>query len=107
MLKKVWKSFTGFFFAPKLNDVQPAIHNRGITVLNDTNKHQNNAENIALAELQLQRDALQKNLIVMHRTMLVALFAVLVSVILGIYAVKSKPNVTVKVYEQKTIQTTN
>jgi len=72
-----------------------------------TSKHETNVENISLSELRLQRDALQKNLIIMHRTMLIALLAVLVSIALGIYAVTSKPNVKVKVYEQKTIQTSN
>lgn len=107
MLKKLAENIKSFFKAPRLNEIQPAIHDRGIVMTTAQNKHNNNMENIALADLQLQKDALQKNLILMHRTMLVALFAAIISLILGVYAVVSKPHVKVEVYEQKTLQKTN
>ncbi|OGL36114.1 hypothetical protein A3A68_00350 [Candidatus Saccharibacteria bacterium RIFCSPLOWO2_01_FULL_48_13] len=107
MFNKLWRSVKEFFTPPRLEDVQPALHDRGPSDMTHTSKHETNVENISLSELRLQRDALQKNLIIMHRTMLIALLAVLVSIALGIYAVTSKPNVKVKVYEQKTIQTSN
>lgn len=96
-----------------LNHVQPALREGFAMIGDEANRRAENMQNIALADLQLQRDALQKNLVVMHRTMLVAFFAVLVSILLGIYAIKSKqtidiqPRIEVHLDEQKTIRASN
>jgi hypothetical protein len=69
-----------------------------------------NQEAIAIATFELQKEALQQNLIIMHRTMLIAFFAVLIALTIGIVTVvvtvMHRPDITVKVYSQKTIQTT-
>ena len=65
------------------------------TASKDT-KHEENMESIAVATLEHQKDAAQKNLIILHRSVLVALFAAIVAVILGVIAIASKPTIIVK-----------
>lgn len=77
--------------------------------------HRHNIEEIAKTGLDVQKDAFQQNLIVQHRTMIIALAAVVVSILASTAAivvalthdtnVTLKPNITVKVYEPKTSQT--
>lgn len=97
MPKKLWEKVKGFFEAPELSETQPALHPNGfIPDKMHTSRHENNMENIALAELKLQREALQKNLSLMHKTIVIAILAVLVSIVLGVYAVKSKQDIKVQ-----------
>lgn len=104
MVKKLYTKLSRFFIGPKLNEVQPAISRSFIAPRGDDTQHHTNVENISLAELQLQREALQKGLTIQHRTMLITFLAVLISLILGVYAVRSKPNISVELHEEKSTQ---
>jgi hypothetical protein len=106
MFKKILDKLKGFFLPPQLDDVQITLEGTFATLDNqEVARREKNQEALALANLNLQRDAYQKNLILLHRSIMVAIFAALVAIILGIIAVTSKSDVTVKVYEQKTINT--
>lgn len=57
--------------------------------------HMRNMEQIALADYETQREAAQYNITTMHRTMLIALFAVLVAIATAVIAIRSKPTINV------------
>lgn len=55
--------------------------------------HKANVETIGHESLRIQYESQQKNLVIMHRTMTIALIGILVSMTLGIIAVTAKPDV--------------
>lgn len=59
----------------------------------DTEK---NMEDIAVANFELQKESLQKNLTIMHYTMLAAFLAVAVSIVVCVFVIRNKPVVIVK-----------
>ena len=79
--------------------------------LSQEQKHRENVEAITMTELAVQKEAFQKNLRLTHRSVVIAFIAVMLSLIVSVTAIivsiKAKPNVNVKVYEQKTIQATD
>lgn len=66
--------------------------------------HMHNMEEYARGSYEIQKDALQKNLIIMHRTMLIAFFGVVIS--LGLLAtaifIRPQPKIIVTpIYSQR------
>lgn len=92
MFKKLWVRIKEELKTPKLDGVYPAL---SYGSPNDEVVRHSEMRNIELAKLQLEQNALQKNLVIMHRTMLATMLAVLVSIVLGLYAVTSKQDVIV------------
>jgi hypothetical protein len=101
MLKKIWQSIKDFLKPPRLQDPQPALYGEFSIVKESIIKHVE-MRNIELANLRLQKESFEKNLII-HRTMIITLVAVIVSILASagalIISTQSKDNVTVKVYE--------
>lgn len=67
-----------------------------IDVSPEERNHRHNMEQYANAGLRMQHEALQKNLTIIFMTMVVAFIAVLVSIVIGILVLVSRPDVTVK-----------
>lgn len=94
MFKKFWVWLSGPQVKKPRMDLRGAMMHIGTDPVEEAHKH--NAEEYARAQLDLQYDALQKNLTIMHYTMLAAFIAILVSMVIGIFAIRDKPNVTVR-----------
>jgi hypothetical protein len=109
MSYKLPKRIKGFIFHPKLNPIKITLEAGmpfiGSPMGNEEElRRERNEETLALANLNLQRDALQKNLILVHRSVMVALLATLVAVVLGIVAIRSKPSVIIKMSPATQVQ---
>jgi hypothetical protein len=103
-MKKVLRVIRQFLKSPKINVSEPGLAIAYETFiprdkkLSPTEKtHMRNMQEIALAEFKLQREALQKNLTIMHRTAMISLLAVLISIFALVVAVINKPQVHVSV----------
>jgi cytoskeletal protein RodZ len=119
----MFKWLTDFLESPKLDTPDPKLKDDrmgyelgnygmsdGSSNIKDAEerKHRHNSEELAKADLALQKAALQKNLTLMHRTMIVALVGVVVAIVIGLLGVLNRPditvrpNITVRMYEPKT-----
>ncbi len=116
MFKKIWQRVKNLFKLPELGKHEVELVQGVPHVGSDFEQmyHRKYIENIAIESLGLNQEALQKSLAIQHRTMIVAIIAVIISFISStsaiVIAIKTKPHVVVQLIqpnEQKTIQKTN
>lgn len=85
---RLFKTLKRFLTPPKIRDHDPMVEYimPSIDTNNEEYTHNRNIEQIALADLEQNREALQHTLNLMHRTMLISLVAVIVSILAVVVA---------------------
>jgi|GEM_PF-5261309 len=98
--KKFWEQVKLFLKPPKVRDIIPKIQKRDPWKLRfmaneEESMHRENMENIALTELEVQRDTANHNLSLQHRMMIITLLAVVIALFSSVAAIiiarSSKP----------------
>jgi hypothetical protein len=122
MFKRFQKSIRDFAATPKIKDFKlgfkedstwsnfPTV--RTSIFQNEESKHREDMRAIAIAEFNLQKDSIQKNLKVQHHIMIVTLVAAMAAILSSIIAIiialnSDPPKITVEVNNQKTSQKAN
>ena len=98
-----------WFHSPKLNDAESSIAYYGMVYIWNARtkaEREHNEAAVALATYKMQKEALEKGLAIQHRTMLVAVIAVIVAALTAtatiIISLNSHDNIAVKVVAPST-----
>lgn len=86
MLKKIFN----FFKSPKLQNIDASVSSYNMSYVHDGldgTHHRPNMETLTRENLKMHHDALQRNLIIMHRTMLISFIAVIAAVVSIVVAI--------------------
>jgi len=88
-MKKILSFLREVFTLPKLKEPSPDIRSTFIPGTNEA-LHRHNIEEIALADLQLHKEALEKNLILLYYSVAISFLAMIVSITALIVAITIK-----------------
>lgn len=92
------KAILRFFLHPGINSDDPSFgdFHWGSTSPMSTD-HERDMKEIAFADYKLSKEVAQKNLILLHRSMMISLVAVVVAIVAVTFAIRNKPAIQVNV----------